>query len=438
LSNLDASQRLINVPGGHDDIRATMARIRPWEGEELVSHHRWWSQPALDGGWRRAVALGFAGVLLAALATIALGASAGAAVPGRVVLAASIRHQPLTKLERKTPPAPRLVFGIYPGGAAGTVGPSGPVAPENPALRMAALEQLRPAGRPFVLHLYASYTGADGSSAAQQVGQDIEQYGRAGFQTELVLAYRPADGGSPADVGGFVGFAREAVKSLGGTPGFVSLQVTNEANQGGSPNTSDGYYAGAEDALIEGVVAAKGETRKEGFGQVKVGFNWAYAADGGERGFWRYLGQHGGRRFVDDLDWVGLDAYPGTWGPALGGRGLADETTSFMNRALRALRVDYMPLAGIPHKVPLRVSETGCPTGPGRTDAMQLSALKAAVEAVYHARGTYNITGFRWFDLRDADSSSSSFESQYGLMRDDYSPKPAFGAYRALVASLSN
>ena len=303
---------------------------------------------------------------------------------------------------------------------------------------MAALEQLRPAGQPFVLHLYASYTGADGWSAAQQVGQEIEQYGRAGFQTELVLAYRPADGGSPADVRGFVGFVRDAVGALGGTPGFVSLQVTNEANQGGSPNTSDGYYAGAKDALIDGVIAAKDETRRRGLGQVKVGFNWAYAADGGERGFWHYLGQHGGRRFVDDLDWVGLDAYPGTWGPALGGRGLADETTSFVDGALRALRVTYMPLAGIPHTVPLRVSETGYPTGPGRTDAMQVTVMKAAVDAVYHARGTYNIAGFRWFDLRDADSSSSSFESQYGLMRDDYSPKPAFGAYRALVASLSN
>jgi hypothetical protein len=69
--------------------------------------------------------------------------------------------------KRKAPAAPRLVFGIYPGGTAGTVGPSGPVAPENPGLRMAALEQLRPAGRPFVLHLYASYTGAGGWSAAQ-------------------------------------------------------------------------------------------------------------------------------------------------------------------------------------------------------------------------------------------------------------------------------
>jgi hypothetical protein len=56
---------------------------------------------------------------------------------------------------------------------------------------------------------------------------------------------------------------------------------------------------------------------------------------------------------------------------------------------------------------------------------------------VYRARLTYNISGYRWFDLRDADSSSSSFESQYGIMRDDYSAKSAFSVYRGLVASLS-
>ena len=413
-----------------------MARVSPREGEVVVSRGRQWLLPTRGDGRTRAVPLGFAGLLLAVLATIALGASAGAAAPGRVDRTASIRHQPVSMLRHKSQPP--LVFGIYPGGAAGTVGPSGPVAPENPTLRMAALEQLRPPGRPFVLHLYASYTGANGSSAAEQVGQDIAAYGHAGFQTELVASYRPADGGSPADVGGFVEFVRGAVQSLGHVPGFVSLQVTNEANQGGSPNTSDGYYAGAKDALIDGVIAAKGEIRKDRLGQVKVGFNWAYATDGGERGFWHYLGRRGGRRFVDDLDWVGIDVYPGTWGPPLRGRGLAPETTGFMGGALRVLRDTYMRLAGIPHTVPLRVSETGYPTGPGRTDAMQVTVMKAAVDAVDHARGIYNVTGLRWFDLRDADSSSSSFESQYGLMRDDYSPKPAFGAYRALVASLSN
>ena len=359
--------------------------------------------------------------LSAALVITAAGASAAAAAPHHGFRA-----------------APRLVFGIYPGGAAGTVGPSGPVAPENPALRLAALQRLRAPRRPFVLHLYASYTGASGWSAAQQVGQEIRDYGAAGFETELVAAYRPADGGSSADVAGFAQFVRQTIDALGHVRGFVSLQVTNEANQGGSPNTSDGYYAGARDALISGVIAAKDEIRSDRAGQLKVGFNCAYATDTSERAFWRYLGHHGGRRFVSDLDWVGLDAYPGTWGPALGGHGLATATTSFIVGVLRALRVLYLPLAGIPHRVPLQVSETGYPTGPDRTDAMQVTVMRAAVHAVYQARAADNITGLRWFDLRDADSSSSDLETQYGLMRDDYSPKPAFGAYRSLVQRLSN
>jgi hypothetical protein len=29
-----------------------------------------------------------------------------------------------------------------------------------------------------------------------------------------------------------------------------------------------------------------------------------------------------------------------------------------------------------------------------------------------------------------------SFESQYGLMRDDYTPKPAFATYRSLISRL--
>src|ERR1700760_2018326 len=174
-----------------------MARDLPWKGGALVSRDPRRSECVLGGGWRRAAMLGFAGALLAALATIALGASPGDAARGRLELTASIRHQPVSNSKPTSTTAPRLVFGIYPGGAAGTVGPSGPVAPENPSLRIAALERLPPGGRPFILHLYASYTGAGGQSAAQQLGQEIAQYGNAGFQTELVACYRPADGGSP-------------------------------------------------------------------------------------------------------------------------------------------------------------------------------------------------------------------------------------------------
>jgi hypothetical protein len=327
-----------------------------------------------------------------------------------------------------------LRFGIYPGGGVGTVGPAGPTRPELPAQRLAALGQLR-GTRPFVVHLYASYTGG-GQAATIEPGvlQQIQQYTARGFAVELVLAYRPSDG---ADVTGFTAFARSAVRELGSNPGVVALQITNEANQGGAPNASDGYYAGAKDALIQGVIAAKDESVRDGFGQLKIGFNWAYATDrSGGAAFWSYLGQRGGAAFVKALDWVGVDSYPGTWGPTLPSSDLATGVSGAIRSVLQSMRARYLPLARIPQRVPIHVSESGYPTGPHRSDGDQATVLQAIVTAVSDARSAYNVTDLRWFDLRDNNSSSTSFEDQYGLMRDDYTPKAAFAVYQSLIAQL--
>jgi hypothetical protein len=411
------------------------------------------------GRWGTAAVVALSSVLLAMLSTLVPVAHATVAHPHRARSArhtlhhktrhhkahhhrtrhTRVVHHALASVPRgqqaSAPTSAPLSFGIYPGGAAGTVGPSGPIKPEDPAKRLAALEALRAPGRPFVLHLYAGYTGLAGWSVADQLGKQISQYTAAGFQVEPVLTYRPADGGSQSDVAGFVSFTRAAVRAFGANPGFVSLQVTNEANLGGAPNASDGYYAGAKDALIQGVIAAKAETRADGFNQVKVGFNWAYATDSAETSFWKYLAK-GGRAFTNSLDWVGLDAYPGTWGPAIGGD-LAGGTVAALDNAMASLRQRYMPLAGIPASVALHVSESGYPTGPGRTQAAQVTAMRSAIGAVNAARTTYNVTDYRWFDLRDNDSASTSFEDQYGLMSDDYTPKAAFATFHDLVAALS-
>lgn len=360
--------------------------------------------------------------VLALAWAIAASPDAGHAPPTAVDQTASVR-------------SPVLVFGIYPGGAAGAVGPPGVTKPEHPARRLAALEHLRPRGRPFVLHLYAGYGGPKGQTAARQVGREIAAYGRAGFQTEIALCYRPADGGSSADVGGFAQFVKAALKTLGRDRGFVSVEVTDEANVGGAPNATDGSDRDARDALITGVITAHALVGRDRLAHVKVGFNWAYATGPGDRRFWSYLGRVGGRRFADAVDWVGVDAYPGTWGPPLGRGSLAQATARYMAAALRRLRSVDLPLAGIPFSVPLQVTENGYPTGPGRTEAMQVTVMRAAVAAVYTARRRDNISGYRWFDLRDADSASANFQRQYGIVRDDYSPKAAFAVYRALVAA---
>jgi hypothetical protein len=373
--------------------------------------------------------------MVAAVFVAALPATASAA-SGR-----SVRHVSKRVFLRAQPravgaSAPSLVFGIYPGGAAGTVGPSGPIRPENPTARLAALQRLRTPGRPFVLHLYVSYTGPGSASAAAQLGSQIASYEANGFQVELALCYRPADQNASVDVAGFAAFARQAVADLGSNPSFVGLQVTNEANVHGAPNASDGYYPGASDALIKGVESAKTAARSLG-SNVQVGFNWAYQTGSAEKSFWSYLGKRGGSAFLGSLDWVGIDAYPGTWGPPLAtGLDLASAVRKSMNDALNVLRNGYMPLAHVGAGVPIHFSENGYPTGPGRSFDAQKTVLEAAVQAASDFRGTYNVSDYRWFDLRDNNSASTSFEDQYGLMTDQYAAKPAFDAYRTLISAL--
>jgi hypothetical protein len=338
-------------------------------------------------------------------------------------------------VDRQARTAPHLVFGIYPGGSAGTVNGGGRASPDDPERQLAALARLRAPGRPFVLHLYAAYAGPGSPGAAAQVGSEIGRYTAAGFQIELVLTYRPADRDPARDVPGYVTFVRDTVRAFGSNPRFVAVQVTNEANIRSAPDAADGSYPGAVDALTRGVVAAKAEAGRAGYRRLAVGFNWAYSLDRAERGFWQRLGR-GGPAFRRALDWVGLDVYPGTWGPRSPGSDLASATTRTVRQALATLRSRFMRLAQIPARVALHVSENGFPTGPRRTEAMQSAALQAAVATVDATRATYHVTDYRWFDLRDADSSSGSFENRYGLLHDDYTPKAAFSVYRGLVARL--
>ena len=93
---------------------------------------------------------------------------------------------------------------------------------------------------------------------------------------------------------------------------------------------------------------------------------------------------------------------------------------------------------GIGMRTPIHVEENGWPTlAPTRTDGEQARALEAMVRAVSGFRARFNITDYRWFDLRDHRTSSPNFQHHYGLLTDDYAPKPAFAAYRRLVAQLA-
>jgi hypothetical protein len=360
------------------------------------------------------------GATAALLAVILAGASVAAAA-----------HPAKRRSSGKRAP---IVFGIYPGGAAGTVGPGGRTIAEDPELRLAALEQLR-GHRPFVLHLYDAYTRpADAEAVPAELAAQIAAYTAAGFGIELVLTYRPA--AAAGDVDGFTGFVRARVRQLAANARVVGLQVTNEANVAGAPDAADGAYPGAKDALVRGVIAAKAQARRRrGGARLKIGFNWAYQHGPAEAAFFSYLRAAGGRGFARSVDWVGVDAYPGTWGPELAPGDLAAAVRAATIDAMRTLRESLLPRAGL-SRAALHFSESGYPTGPGRTEEDQQRVMRATVQAIADARETYGVTDYRWFDLRDADSAGDSFESRYGITRDDYGAKAAFFTYRDLIARL--
>jgi hypothetical protein len=330
-----------------------------------------------------------------------------------------------------------LRFGIDPGLAGSAGGVQLPSTPDNPAKDLAAVKALAPAGRQLVVRLNRLFW-SDGQAGIDAFKQQVATYTRAGFEVELQVRYHPPSG-QAGDIPAWVAYVRHVVDTFGPNPRVLDLTITNEVNFQYSPNTSDGYYQGAEDALIQGIEAAHAEAARKHFKQLRFGFTYAYRfSPPGDAAFFQYLGAHGGRPFLAALSFVGLDFYPGTIYPPAMAPG--DTYTAELAQAAGALRNCFMPMAGIGARTPIWITENGVPTGV-LSEAQQAAALQQLVTAAHAYSGTFNITDYRWFNLRDSSTGSPSnlvgvtFSSD-GLLRADYSAKPAFAAYRALIARL--
>jgi hypothetical protein len=331
-------------------------------------------------------------------------------------------------------PGPRLRFGTTPLVQAGQIGPAPAEAvPEQPERSNAALAELRPPDGPFVVRLNRFFW-SDGEAGFRRYLDLAQRFTSRGYLVELQVRYHPSsdqDGNIPA----WENHVREVVRRFGANPGVVALQITNEANFSFSADSSDGSYQNPREALVRGVIAAKDEALKLGLTRLAIGFNWAYRLDpGDEQSFWQGVRDRGGQAFLRSLDWIGLDAYPGTVFPPA--ESDADGYRDGMVNAMSALRC-YATVPGIPESVPMKVEENGWPTFPGRSEDDQATFLEQMVRAVNDFRGTYNVSDYRWFNLRDGDTAAAQPFQHFGLMRSDYTPKPAFPRYRRLVAELT-
>jgi hypothetical protein len=340
-----------------------------------------------------------------------------------------------------------LRFGIDVGLAGSAGGTQLPSTPDDQAKDLSAVHALTPSGRVEVVRLNRLFWSA-GQSGIDSFRQQVARYSRARFEVELQVRYHPPQG-KAGDIRAWVAYVRHVVDSFGANRHVVDMTITNEVNVTFSPNTSDGSYAGAERALIAGVKAAHAEAVAKGFGQLRFGFTYAYRfSPQGDASFFSYLGQHGGASFARALGFVGLDFYPGTIYPPV--MASTDSYRSELVQAAGVVRDCYLAKARIGRAVPIWFTENGvpspgpCPSAPFMTPAceasenQQAAALTQLTRAACAYAGTFNITDYRWFNLRD--SSSTGLQtllgptfSAFGLLRGDYTAKPAFWEYRSAI-----
>lgn len=322
---------------------------------------------------------------------------------------------------------PGLVFGIYPGGAAGDdAGDMAAGSADEPTRVSRALDELqgRPE-RPFLVRAYAAFddTTKLGEAHATDAPADALQYAVRGRRLDLVAQYRSI----AADVDGYCEYLRELVEQYGAFTG--TLQVTEEPNVTSNP-LLDGYYPAVREAIVEGVSAAKAQARESGHTHLQVGFNTT-PLFGPDASFAAELTARGGERFAADLDYVGLDFFPDVFRPVA-----AAELPDAVEGLLRHHRETVLAPAGLA-RVPLHITEHGWPTAPGRSPHRQAEVVDTVVRAAAALAEPLRLRGYTHFSLRDADSTQPGLFHRFGLTTDDYASKPAFKTLRSLIEEFS-
>ncbi|HEY6492678.1 MAG TPA: hypothetical protein VIZ43_05355 [Trebonia sp.] len=309
-----------------------------------------------------------------------------------------------------------MIFGIWPGVVAADLVnlESLDCPPEDVAKTLDALRWLQGPASQFYVRAYRHFgPGVRPRAGAEPAPLWPERYAGQGRLIDLVACYQ-----SPVpDPDGFAGFVRQAVRDVAAWGGG-KVQVGEELNV---PAPLDGGSPGCFEAVGAGVAAALDE-RDRHHAPVLVGVNAAGLPD---PAFWNRLTAAIGPDNTGRLDYIGLDAFPDVFRPIAHGN-LPDAVT-FLLRRFRAVTAE----AGVPEVTPIHVTETGWPTGEGRTEDDQARVLTVVADAVI-ASGA-GVGAYEWFGLRDG-LTRADWTARFGLLRDDYAPKPAFAAVARLIA----
>lgn len=316
-----------------------------------------------------------------------------------------------------------FTFGIYPGGMTGTetgltTGPA-----DVPDKITSALDALQNNQERFLIRIYKGYKSL--TQAGHETPKNALQYAVNGRKLDLVLCFQSPE----EDLSGWKTFITGCIAEFGSH--LAKLQITEEANV--KLPSLDGFYDNSRKALVDGVIFAKDMIRKLKL-NVQVGFN-ATPDFNPNKTFWTEIAQLAGTEFYKSLDYVGLDFFPDVF------RRLSPQTSDLeLTHAIASVLILFrkdMETAGISDSTPIHITENGWPTSKDRSHEEQAVMLEKIVTAIHSLRIEHRITHYELFDLRDADSNVNDIFFQFGIMKDDYSPKPAFYVYKRLISELS-
>jgi len=323
-----------------------------------------------------------------------------------------------------------ITFGIYPLSVAGTpfglaVGP----ADDYNEIQL-ALTDLQGASKKVFPRTYLIYS----KEWESKMLENAERYFEFNLLGDLTIGCGDwtKDQEQKIDLNNWLKFIRQVINKYGSQ--LNSIQITNE------PNLSfmEGSKSYIMQALIEGVIAAKQEAQLLNL-PIKIGFGSVPESPASVPHFWSNLAKAvDNTTFIESVDFVGHNFYVDVFEDQPLD---LKEITASIEHTLRDLR-ENLTIAGIPASVPIRVTENGWPTGMNpvagieRTYERQSVVLHTVIRTIYDLRMEFNITHYALFGLRDADSSKDDLFHQYGILRDDYSPKLAYNTFKKLIQEL--
>ncbi len=313
-----------------------------------------------------------------------------------------------------------LRFGIYLGGISEAHHEMASGKPDVPEKINQALDTLQ-GTKKFLVRTYLGFTGTESDAELVDMPSmpDLARYTWRGRKLDLVLSNWDRQG----NMAGWAEFIENVIARYG--PYIGCLQICEEPNLYEYPG--DGRFGYSAESVLIGIKVAH-HTLKHRALTAEVGFN-AVPNDDPNDSFWQRLSKRMDESFINSLDYIGLNFYPDVTIPLVGK----------MSMEVTKVLIDFretLGAAGIPGSVPIHICENGWPTGPGRYYTRQAEYIEEMVRTVHELRGKLNISQYELFALRDADTANPDLNHQFGILRDDYSEKPAFETYRHLVNEL--